>query len=128
MLNECILTLCIYYRSVCTVIGSRKDCGSPYAVSDPLRIADYLADPLLDLSAEELFGAFVEFCHRIGMRVILDFVPRTGAVTAILSWSIRVFYWVDVASVGKYAPPKRLNWVLGSYPMRIWPTCISAKM
>jgi len=33
--------------------------GSPYAVSDPLRIADYLADPLLDLSAEELFGAFV---------------------------------------------------------------------
>jgi len=57
-------------------------------VSDPLRIADYLADPLLDLSAEELFGAFVEFCHRIGMRVILDFVPRTVPVTAILSWSI----------------------------------------
>jgi len=81
--------------------------GSPYAVSDPLRIADYLADPLLDLSAEELFGAFVEFCHRIGMRVILDFVPRTGARDSDLilehpEW----FYWVDVASVGKYAPPK----------------------
>ncbi|NPV89010.1 maltodextrin glycosyltransferase [Coprothermobacteraceae bacterium] len=81
--------------------------GSPYAVSDPLRVAHYLADPLVDLSSEEQFGAFVEFCHSISMKVVLDFVPRTIARDSVLildhpDW----FYWIDINAVAKYAPPR----------------------
>jgi hypothetical protein len=81
--------------------------GSPYAVSDPLRISEDLADPLVDMSAEDLFGAFVEFCHRIGMKVVVDFVPRTAARDSALilehpDW----FYWIDVSSLSTYGPPK----------------------
>jgi hypothetical protein len=81
--------------------------GSPYAVSDPLSLSEDLADPLVDLSAEEQFSAFVEFCHRIGLKVVLDFVPRTAARdSALLLDHPDWFYWIDVDSLSKYGPPK----------------------
>lgn len=69
---------------------------SPYAIRDILRIDQSLHDPLLSaVSVDIEFAAFVEVCHHLGMRVMLDFVFRTAARDNVLieehpDW----FYWI----------------------------------
>ncbi len=81
-----------------TAIGSdgRKGVlGSPYAVRDPFRLDESLAEPVLGLGAEAEFAAFVEAAHRLGLRVVVEFVLRTAAkdsdwVPEHPEW----FYWI----------------------------------
>jgi starch synthase (maltosyl-transferring) len=81
-----------------TAIGSdgRKGAlGSPYAVRNPYRLDESLAEPVLGLGAETEFAAFVEAAHRLGLRVVLEFVLRTAAkdsdwVSEHPEW----FYWI----------------------------------
>lgn len=75
--------------------GNKGTLGSPYAVKNPYRLDERLAEPALGLTAEEEFKAFVEAAHHLGMRVVLEFVFRTSAkdgdwIAEHPEW----FYWI----------------------------------
>ena len=60
----------------------KGELGSPYAIRNHYRLDSTLNDPLLrkaGIGAEEEFKAFVEACHCLGMKVMLDFVFRTAS-------------------------------------------------
>ncbi|MEJ5230108.1 MAG: alpha-amylase family glycosyl hydrolase [Pseudothermotoga sp.] len=89
-------------------IFKKGEIGSPYSVKDFLKIDPIYHDPLLDdWDVEDEFMALVEACHMLGIRVILDFIPRTAARDCNLilehpDW----FYWIKVDELANYAPPK----------------------
>lgn len=101
-----------YIRSLgCTVIhllpitsigrdGNKGDMGSAFAICDPYALDEHLAEPALGLGVEVEFAAFVEAAHRLGIRVVVEFVFRTAAKDA--AWAKEHpewFYWIraDVA-------------------------------
>nr|WP_317413314.1 alpha-amylase family glycosyl hydrolase [uncultured Solibaculum sp.] len=69
---------------------------SPYCIQDILSLDPALGDPLISqATAEQQFAALIEACHRLGMRVALDFVFRTAARDNVMvrehpDW----FYWI----------------------------------
>lgn len=76
--------------------GNKGDLGSPYAIRNPYELDEKLADPLCDLDITVQFKALVEACHILGMKVILEFVFRTGAKDS--DWIPKYpdwFYWID---------------------------------
>ena len=80
--------------------GRKGPLGSPYAIRDPYSLDDTLAEPLLGLGAEAELRALVEAAHRLGMRVVVEFVFRTAAKDA--DWVPEHpdwFYWIraDIA-------------------------------
>lgn len=78
------------------VDGRKGTLGSPYAIRNPYRLDDNLTEPgLPELDAMTLFKAFVEGAHRLGMRVVMEFVLRTASkdsdwVKEHPEW----FYWI----------------------------------
>lgn len=88
----------IVYLLPITAIGSegkKGDLGSPYSISNPYKLDEFLNEPLLDLEIEELFAAFVEAGHLLGMKIIVEFVFRTASKDSELAiknpeW----FYWI----------------------------------
>jgi starch synthase (maltosyl-transferring) len=79
-------------------LRSRKfmkgDSGSPYAVQDYYTI-DCEINLLEGFPTDSLFKAFVEACHRLGMLVFLDMVPRTAARDSL--WILENpdwLYWI----------------------------------
>ncbi len=75
----------------------KGELSGPYAVRNPFKLEETLSDPMVDdvLSIEEQFKVFVESAHILGMRVILDFVPRTASrdsdwIPEHPDW----FYWI----------------------------------
>lgn len=75
--------------------GRKGTLGSPYAIRNPYELDDNLTEPALGLSADELFAGFVEAAHRLGMRVVMEFVLRTAARDA--DWICDHpdwFYWI----------------------------------
>ncbi|MDX2128376.1 MAG: alpha-amylase [Chloroherpetonaceae bacterium] len=76
--------------------GNKGSLGSPYAIKNPYKLDDALSEPILGLTVEEEFKAFVEACHHLGLRVVVEFVFRTSAkdgdwVKEHPEW----FYWID---------------------------------
>lgn len=76
--------------------GNKGSLGSPYAIKNPYKLDERLAEPALNLDAETEFAAFVEAAHHLGLRVVLEFVFRTAAkdsdwVKEHPDW----FYWID---------------------------------
>ncbi len=75
--------------------GNKGNLGSPYAIRNPYELDENLAEPALGLDARTEFAAFVEAAHRLGLRVVVEFVFRTAAKDA--DW-IRDhpewFYWI----------------------------------
>lgn len=77
----------------------KGELGSPYAIRNHYRLDSTLNDPLLrkaGIGAEEEFKAFVEACHCLGMKVMLDFVFRTASrdhdlIMTHPEW----FYWIE---------------------------------
>lgn len=75
----------------------KGDLGSPYGIRNPYKIEETLADPLVpEMDASELFAAFVEAAHMLGMRVICEFVFRTASkdsdwIPEHPDW----FYWIN---------------------------------
>lgn len=78
----------------------KGEIGSPYAIKNHYQLDENLHDELLGEYTEELlareFKAFIEACHLLGMKVILDFAFRTAARDNDLmidhpDW----FYWID---------------------------------
>lgn len=87
----------------------KGEVGSPYAVKNFFSVEKDYHDTLLEneFTPNEEFGAFVEAAHMAGMRVLLDFVPRTGSRDNDLilehpEW----FYWIDIDEMNGFAPPK----------------------
>lgn len=84
--------------------GNKGLLGSPYAIKNPYQLEATQADPLVPLTVEEQFQAFVEAAHLLGIHVVLEFVFRTASKDS--DW-IREhpdwFYWID-AAVSDRAP------------------------
>ena len=87
----------------------KGDLGSPYGVSNFNEIDPNLKDPLVGdkLTLDEEFKAFVEACHILGMRVMIDIIPRTNSVENDLikdhpDW----FYWIKASEYDNYQVPK----------------------
>lgn len=86
----------------------KGDLGSPYGVSNFNEIDPNLKDPLVgdSLTLEEEFQAFVEACHILDMRVMIDIIPRTNSVENDLikdhpDW----FYWIKADEYDNYQSP-----------------------
>lgn len=102
-----MIALLPYIRSLgCNVIhllpvasigrdGRKGELGSPYAMRDPYSLDETLAEPLLGLGPDAELRAFVEGAHRLGIRVVLEFVFRTAAKdSAWVPQHPDWFYWV----------------------------------
>lgn len=82
--------------------------GSPYAVKNPLVLDESYHDPLLeDFNVETEFKALVEAAHILGIRVILDFIPRTASRDSdIIREHPDWFYWIKIDDLATYKPPR----------------------
>lgn len=88
--------------------NKKGELGSPYAVKSFYELDPSLKDPLLgnDFSVDDEFKAFVEACHLLNMRVMIDIIPRTASRDNDLmiehpEW----FYWIKVEDLPNYYPP-----------------------
>lgn len=86
----------------------KGELGSPYGVASFFDLDPSLKEPLTGsaMTVEEEFQAFVEACHILGMRVIIDIIPRTNAVENDLikdhpDW----FYWIQASQASQYKVP-----------------------
>jgi starch synthase (maltosyl-transferring) len=59
--------------------GNKGTLGSPYAIRNPYELDGNLSEPSLGLDVKTECKAFVEAAHRLGLRVVLEFVFRTAA-------------------------------------------------
>ncbi len=91
-------------------VYKKDSLGSPYAIKDFFSLDPALHDPLLGDYSNELlelqFAAFVEACHLLGMKTMVDFVFRTCARDNVLlrehpEW----FYWIETSGLESFAPP-----------------------
>lgn len=77
------------------VDGRKGSLGSPYAIANPYQLDETLSEPLVGLGPDAEFGAFVEAAHRLGIRVVVEFVFRTAAKDS--EWIHQRpdwFYWI----------------------------------
>ncbi len=88
----------------------KGELGCPYAIKDIYRLDPELHDELLGEYNDDLleteFKAFVEACHLLGIKVIIDFVFRTVARDSDLiakhpDW----FYWIDLKLKDTFTAP-----------------------
>ncbi|MBP1691210.1 MAG: alpha amylase catalytic region [Bacteroidetes bacterium] len=82
--------------------GNKGTLGSPYAIRNPYELDENLSEPSLGLDVKVEFRAFVEAAHRLGFRVVVEFVFRTAAKDAD---------WVK-------EHPEWMYWVKDSVPPR----------
>jgi glycosidase len=86
----------------------KGDLGSPYGVSNFNEIDPNLKDPLVgdDLTLNEEFEAFVEACHILDMRVMIDIIPRTNSVeNDLIKDHPEWFYWIKADEYNMYKAP-----------------------
>ncbi|MDD5066175.1 MAG: hypothetical protein PHF84_03930 [bacterium] len=83
---------------------------SPYACKNFFKIDEELYDPMLGEYSEEkleiLFREFVDTAHSLGIKVMVDFIPRTAARDNDLildhpDW----FYWIKKEFEKDFRPP-----------------------
>lgn len=94
------------YSDVC----KKGELGSPYAIKNIYQLDENLHDSLLGDNEQALleteFKAFVEACHVLGIKVMVDFVFRTVARDNDLiiehpEW----FYWINKENVDTFKSP-----------------------
>ena len=84
------------YSNIC----KKGEIGSPYAIKNIYKVDINLHDSLLGDCTDELveieFKAFVEACHILGIKVMLDFVFRTvSRDNDMIEENPEWFYWID---------------------------------
>ena len=86
----------------------KGDLGSSYAVVNFTELDENLKDSLTGekMTLKEEFKAFVEAAHILGIRIMIDIIPRTNALDSSLildhpDW----FYWINTRDLPKYNPP-----------------------
>ncbi|MEK9138797.1 MAG: alpha-amylase family glycosyl hydrolase [Bacteroidota bacterium] len=75
--------------------GNKGTLGSPYAIKNVYELDENQSELSLGLDAKTEFKAFVEAAHRLGFRVVVEFVFRTAARDA--DWvkeHPEWFYWI----------------------------------
>jgi len=89
--------------------GSKGDMGSPYSVVDFFSLDGNLKETLTEdfFTLEEEFTALIDAAHCLGIRVLIDFIPRTNGLESVYikdhpEW----FYWVKTEDLNRYGPPK----------------------
>lgn len=86
--------------------GRKGDLGSPYAIKNPFELDENLAETAIPFGVEEQFQALVEACHRMGIRVVLEFVFRTASVDS--DW-VKThpdwFYWIHKSKAKDFKKP-----------------------
>lgn len=87
----------------------KGELGSVYGVKNFFAFDPHLKDPITgdDFTVEEEFAALVEACHILGIRVLIDFIPRTNAIESDFvidhpEW----FYWIKSEHIEDYRPPR----------------------
>lgn len=86
----------------------KGDLGSPYGVSNFNELDPNLKDPLTkeNMTLDEEFKAFVEACHILDMRVMIDIIPRTNAVeNELIKDNPDWFYWIKANEYDNYQAP-----------------------
>ncbi len=101
---------CVYLLPI-TLISNRYkkgELGSPYSVRNFFRPDPCYHDSLLDgFNVEEEFQAFVEACHALEIKVLLDFMPRTAARDSeLIADNPEWFYWIDASVEDQYSQPR----------------------
>ncbi len=99
----------IYFLPVFELSRENKkgELSSPYAIKNIMKIENSLCDEHLPaMSAEEQFAALCEACHKLQIKVILDFAFRTASRDSSLcethpDW----FYWVKSHSLLNFKAP-----------------------
>lgn len=76
--------------------GKKGTLGSPYGIRNPYKLDFNLAEPATGLDVDALFAGFVEAAHRLGIRVVMEFVLRTSSkdgdwIGEHPEW----FYWIQ---------------------------------
>ena len=97
--------------------GNKGDMGSAYAIRDPYALDEHLAEPALGLGPDVEFAAFVEAAHRLGIRVVTEFVFRTAAKDA--AWAAthpEWFYWIRADVPDRASPGDRSESTYGAPP------------
>jgi len=84
--------------------------GSPYAIKNLYRLDWTLHDDLLGNGNQNLlkaeFKAFIEACHCLHMKVLVDFVFRTvSRDNDLLVDHPEWFYWISLEDSHSFAPP-----------------------
>lgn len=100
----------IYLLPISEYSGRNRkgDLGSPYAVKSFMGLDHKLKDPILgdEFTVEDEFRAFVEACHILNIRVMIDIIPRTAARdNELIIKHPEWFYWIKLESLEKYCPP-----------------------
>lgn len=85
--------------------------GSPYAVQDYFSLDPALHDPLLDDwhagSLDQELAALIAACHRLGIRVVHDLIPRVTAMNnALVHEHPDWIYWIHKEALPGFAPPR----------------------
>lgn len=105
--TDIIYLLPVFEHSVKYKKGEK---GSPYAIKNIYKLDPELHDDLIGQYSEEVlnlqFKAFVEACHVLGIKVMLDFVFRTVSRDSDLikehpDW----FYWIDLKYNDDFSTP-----------------------
>ncbi|PKK86975.1 MAG: alpha-amylase [Tenericutes bacterium HGW-Tenericutes-8] len=112
--------------------NKKGELGSPYGVSNFFELDPSLSDPMIEnnLSLDEQFQALVEAAHTLGMRVMIDIIPRTNATESDLiidhpDW----FYWINSSDLPFYKPPyvDEINDRTVSPTLKFMPTVYQSK-
>lgn len=88
--------------------NKKGELGSPYGVSNFFELDPSLSDTMIesDMSLDEQFQALVEAIHTLGMRVMIDIIPRTNATeNDLIAIHPDWFYWIKSSDLPKYKPP-----------------------
>ncbi|MBI5645393.1 MAG: alpha-amylase [Ignavibacteriae bacterium] len=86
--------------------GNKGSLGSPYAIKNPYKLDQRLSEPWLGLDVETEYAAFVEAAHRLGFRIVMEFVFRTASkdsewIAEHPNW----FYWIDASIPDRGSAP-----------------------
>ncbi|MEJ5245583.1 MAG: alpha-amylase [Bacteroidota bacterium] len=86
--------------------GKKGNLGSPYSINNPYKLDESLAEPLLEMTVEQQYKAFIEAAKLLGMKVVMEFVFRTASIDSELAllhpeW----FYWI-YDTEEEFRPPK----------------------
>lgn len=103
---DTIYLLPVFERSL---KNKKGEAGSPYAVKNFFKLDSDLQDDLLKgkLDIDTEFKAFIEAAHKFGMKVIIDFIPRTsGLDNDLIAKHPEWFYWIKTSELNSYEPPR----------------------
>jgi|GEM_PF-100762 len=92
-------------------LNLKGDTGSPYAIQTFFDLDPHLHDRLLDgmneFTLDDEMAALVEACHRVDVKVVIDFIPRVTARNAdFIAEHPDWVYWMKLEAFDGFCPPK----------------------